>query len=126
VSQLGNGYALKPARAQLGSIRVREITRSDVEKLIRSTRERGLSQRSMVVTLNPIRQVLAYAITEGLTPINVATSVKVPRKQHSDARPVAVWEPAELVRFGEVPTPTSGPRAGGSRRADCAGPRSWA
>lgn len=56
----------------------------------------------MVVALNAIRQVLVLAITEGLISIDVATSVKVPRKQHSDARPVAVWEPAELVRFREV------------------------
>jgi integrase len=32
--------------------------------------------------------------------INVAASVKAPRKQHSDARrPVAVWEPFELIKF---------------------------
>jgi integrase len=102
VTQLGNKYALKPARAQLGQLRVQDVTRSDVEKVIRSIRERGLSHRSSIVAVNAIRQVLAYGITEGLISINVASSVKAPRRQHSDARPVAVWEPTELIRFREV------------------------
>jgi integrase len=102
VTQLGNEHALKAARAQLGQIKVQDITRSDVESVIRSIRDRGLSHRSMVVALGAIRQVLAYGIPEGLIAINVATSVKVPRKQHSDARPVAVWEPAELFKFREI------------------------
>jgi hypothetical protein len=58
VTQLGNRYALKPARAQLGTIRAQEITSSGVEKVMPSIRDRRLSHRSMVVTLNAIRQVL--------------------------------------------------------------------
>jgi integrase len=102
VTQLGYAYVLKAARAQLGQARVQDLTRSDIESVIRSIRDRGLSHRSMVYTLGAIRQVLAYGITEGSIAINVAASVKAPRKQHSDARPVAVWEPAELVKFRAI------------------------
>jgi hypothetical protein len=55
VSKIGYGYALKAARAQLGRTRVQDITRSDIESVIRSIRDRGLSHRSMVVTLGAIR-----------------------------------------------------------------------
>jgi len=102
VTALGNGYALKVARAHLGQIKVQDITRADIERVIRSIRDRGLSHRSMEVALNAIRQVLAYAITEGLISINVARSVKLPRKQHTDGKPIAVWEPAELLAFRET------------------------
>jgi hypothetical protein len=51
VSKIGYSYPLKAARAQLGRTRVQDITRSDIESVIRSVRDRGLSHRSMVVTL---------------------------------------------------------------------------
>jgi site-specific recombinase XerC len=79
VSKIGYGYALKAARAQLGRTRVQDITRSDIESVIRSIRDRGLSHRSMVVTLGAIRQVLAYGISSGMVAVNVAASVKPPR-----------------------------------------------
>ena len=102
VTAISNSHALKPAREQLGRVLVQNLTRSDVEKVIRSIRDRGLARRSMEVTRNAVQQVLAYGITEGLIAINVAASVKLPRKQHSDARPKVVWEPAELLAFREV------------------------
>jgi integrase len=102
VTQLGNGSALKAARARLGRTKVQDVTRSDIESLIRCLRERELSHRSIVVALGAIRQVLSYGISEGLIAINVAASVKAPRKQHSDSRPSVVWEPWELIRFREV------------------------
>jgi integrase len=102
VTALANGHALKRARAQLGKIQVQQITRADVESVIRSIQESGLRHRSMEVTRNAIKQVLAYAITEGLISINVAAYVKLPRKPHSDAKPIKVWEPAELLAFREV------------------------
>jgi integrase len=102
VTALANGHALKRARAQLGKIQVQQITRADVEGVIRSIQESGLRHRSMEVTRNAIKQVLAYAITEGLISINVAAYVKLPRKPHSDAKPIRVWEPSELLAFREV------------------------
>jgi site-specific recombinase XerC len=66
--------------------------RSHIERLVKSLREdRGLSHRTAIYTLGAIRQVLAYGISSGLIAVNVATHVKVPRKQHSDSRPVEVW-----------------------------------
>jgi len=56
----------------------------------------------MVVTLGAIRQVLAYGISSGVVAVNVAASVKPPRKPHSDATDEEVWEPNELVKFREV------------------------
>jgi len=102
VSKIGYSYALKAARAQLGRTRVQDITRSDIEGVIRSIRDRGLSHRSMVVALGAIRQVLAYGISSGVVAVNVAASVKPSRKPHSDATAEEVWEPNELVKFREV------------------------
>jgi Phage integrase central domain len=102
VTQIGNEYALKPARAQLGQVKVQDLTRSHIESVIRSVRDRGMSHRTVVVMLGAVRQVLAYGITEGMVSVNVAASVKAPRKQHSDTRPVPVWEPTELIAFRAV------------------------
>jgi integrase len=102
VTRVGYADHLKVARAQLGRMKVQDITRSDVESVIRSVRDRGLSHRSMVVTLGRIRQVLAYGITEGVVSIDVAASVRVPRRQHGDVRPSVVWEAAELLQFRAV------------------------
>ena len=103
VSQQGYTYALKDARAQLGRTRVQDLNRSDIERTIRFLREdHGLSHRSVVYTLSTIKQVLAYGITEGVVSVNVAASVKAPRKQHGDTRPKTIWEPEELTRFRDV------------------------
>jgi integrase len=103
VTWIGYIQILKPARAQLGQAKVQDISRGDIENLIRSLHsDRGLSHRTVVYTLGAIRQVLAYGISSGLLSINVAASVKAPRKRHSDATAVAVWEPAELIKFRAV------------------------
>jgi integrase len=96
-------YALRQARAQLGRTRVQDIARSDVERTVRSLKDdHGLSHRSVVYALGTIKQVLAYGITEGVVSVNVAASVKAPRKQHGDTRPSVVWESPELLRFRDV------------------------
>ena len=102
ITRIGYVHVLKPARAQLGQARVQYLNRSDIETMIRTLRDRGLSHRTVVYTLGAIRQVLAYGISAGLIATNVAASVKAPRKQHSDAKAVAVWEPAELLQFRAV------------------------
>ena len=50
----------------------------------------------------PSQQVLAYGISEGCLAVNVASSVKAPRKQHGDGKPKIVWGPQELVQFRTV------------------------
>ena len=99
MTRLRTEYALKPARAQLGTIRVQEITRSEGDPV--DPRPRILSPiDGRGAECDPASARVGHH--RGTDLIDVATSVKVPRKQHSDARPVAVWEPAELVRFREV------------------------
>jgi site-specific recombinase XerC len=103
VSQQGYAYALKDARKALGRTRVQDLARSDIERTIRSLKDNhGLSHRSIVYTLGTIKQVLAYGITEGVVSVNVAASVKAPRKQHGDTRPQVVWEHHELLRFRDL------------------------
>ena len=93
----------KPVRARLGRVRVQDLARSDIERVIRALREeRGLSHRSVVYTLGAIRQVLAYGIAENVLATNVASSVRAPRKQHGDSKPKIIWTPEELVRFRAV------------------------
>jgi hypothetical protein len=88
VTRLGYRQVLKPVQSQLGPAKVQDLSRSDIERLIRTLREeRGLSHRSVVYTLGAIRQVLAYGISEGRISVNVAASVKAPRKQHGTASP---------------------------------------
>jgi site-specific recombinase XerC len=105
-----NGYAnvLQAVRGKLGHRRVQDLRRSDFEGLVSwlgsegGQRGRGLSQRSIVFTMGAVRQVLGYAVAEGLIAANPAVGVKAPRKQRGDTREVQVWEPAELLRFRAV------------------------
>jgi integrase len=60
-----------------------------------------------VYTLGAVRQLLAYGISSGLLSVNVAASVKPPRKQHSEApadtKPKdEPWSHEELLRFREI------------------------
>jgi integrase len=55
-----------------------------------------------VYALGSIKQVLAYGITEGVVAVNVAQSVKAPRKVHGDTRPQVVWEHHELLAFRDL------------------------
>jgi integrase len=71
------------------------------------TPDRKLSHRAIVYTLGTVRQVLDYGISSGLLSINVAASVKAPRKQHSqavaDTKPKdEPWSQEELLRFRTV------------------------
>jgi integrase len=107
VTRIGYADHLKIARAQLGRIKVQDIARSDVERVVRAVQDRGLSHRSVVVTLGRIKQVLGYGISEGVVAVNVASSVKPPRKQHStapaDTRPKdEPWDQDEFDLFRAV------------------------
>jgi integrase len=107
VTVLGYRYALKVARELLGQEKVQELDRADVEKVIKTLEKRNLSHRSVGYTLGTIKQVLAYGISSGLLSINVAASVKLPRKQRSKAKVDTkakdeAWSPAELDQFRAV------------------------
>lgn len=107
VTRLGYVYALKAPREQLGQAKVQDLDRSHVEKVIRALQDRKLSHRAIVYTLGAVRQVLAYGISSGLLSVNVAASVKPPRKQHSkaatDTKPKdEPWTHQELLAFRAV------------------------
>ena len=53
-------------------------------------------------TLGAIKQILAYGISEGCLAVNVAASVKAPRKQHGDSKPKIVWELPRVDQFRTV------------------------
>jgi site-specific recombinase XerC len=107
VTRLGYEQNLKAARALLGQIKAQDLNRTDLEKLIKHLQERGLSHRSITYPLGAIRQVLAYGISAGLLSVNVAASVKAPRKQQSkaltDTKPKdEPWTHEELLEFRAV------------------------
>lgn len=89
----GYRQALKPVRARIGKRTVQSLTRGDfdtvVQQLITEGGLRGvpLSRRSVVYSLGAVKQVMQYAVTEGLLVVNPAASVRPPRKQPGDTRP---------------------------------------
>jgi hypothetical protein len=86
----------------MGHSKVQDLTRTHIERLIKAFQQRGLSHRSIVYSLGTIRQVLAYGVSTGVLSINVAASVKAPRKQHGESKPKQVWDPQELLQFRAV------------------------
>jgi integrase len=107
VTRLGYEQNLKTARKQLGQIKAQDLNRTDIEKLIKHLQDQGLSHRSITYPLGAIRQVLAYGISAGLFSVNVAVSVKAPRKQQSkaptDTEPKdEPWTHEELLHFRAV------------------------
>ena len=99
ITRVGYDYVLRAVREEIGTTRVQDITRADVDAMIKILQSRGAGHRGIVYTLGTLRQVLAYGCVEGLLAVNVAASVKAPRKAHSDARTVEVWDPEHLDAF---------------------------
>jgi hypothetical protein len=131
VTRIGYADHLKTARSLLGRMRVRDIARSDIERVVRAVQDRGLSHRSVQTTLGRIKQVLAYGITEGVVAVNVASSVNPhgsstalprptpgPRMSHGPKR--------SSSSSGQWPTWMSGLPYGGSHFAVYAAVKSWA
>ena len=109
VTLLGYKSVLTSVRARLGPVRVQDIRRADVDGLIAwlssdtgGHRGRGVGHRTIVLTLQTVRQVLAHAVDETLIAANPAAGVKAPRRQRVDARDVAMWTVADMLRFREV------------------------
>ena len=76
-------------------------------EVIRRFQERELSHRAIGSMLGAVRQVLAYGISAGLLSVNVAASVKAPRKQQSkaptDTKPKdEPWTHEELLHLRAV------------------------
>lgn len=99
ITRVGYDYVLRAVRSEIGAKRVQDITRADVDAMIKILQAKGVGHRGIVYTLGTVRQVLAYGCAEGLLAVNVAASVKAPRKAHSDARTVQTWDPDHLDAF---------------------------
>jgi site-specific recombinase XerD len=107
VTVMGYRSWLKAPREQLGQKKVQNLTRADVDNVIRKLEQQKRSHSTIGHTRGAIHQVLDYGITEGLLSINVAAFVKTPRKQHSkalvDTRPkVEPWSQEELLTFRAI------------------------
>jgi integrase len=107
VSRLGYTHLLKAPRAQFGAEKVQDLCRADIENLIGVLERRKRSHRTITYTRGTISQVLDYGIASGLLSVNVAAGVKVPRKQHSQARvdttpKIEPWTYEELLQFRTV------------------------
>jgi integrase len=106
VSREGYEHHLKAVRDQLGQEKVQDLSRADIENVIKSLRDRK-SHSTIGHTLGAVSQVLDYGISSGLLSINVAVFVKAPRKQSSkalvDTKPRdEPWTQEELLRFRAV------------------------
>jgi integrase len=104
VTVMGYRSWLMAVREQLGPKRVQDLSRTDIEKVIKKLEQENRSHSTIVHTLGAVRQVLAYGISSNLLSVNVAASVKPPRKQHSTARVDTEprdepWIQGELLRF---------------------------
>jgi site-specific recombinase XerC len=107
VTRLGYVQWLKTARERLGQVKAQDLNRTDIEKLIQHLQERGVSHSSIGHTLGAVKPALDYGISAGLLSLNVATSVKAPRKQHSKAKVDTEpkdepWSHNELLQFRAV------------------------
>jgi integrase len=96
---------LKVVKARLGAMKVQDVRRSDLDALVTwldtegGKGGRGVSHRTIVLTLGTVRQVFDYAVSEGMIPVNPALGVKAPRRRPEDQRPVTVWSLQDLARF---------------------------
>ena len=102
-----NTYAtvLKSVRSRLGTRKVQDVRRSDVEAFVTwlsaegGRTGKGVSHRTVVLTLGTLKMVFAYAVAEGLIAASPIETVRPPRKTPQEERDVVVWSPQEFRRF---------------------------
>ncbi|QGF22429.1 tyrosine-type recombinase/integrase [Raineyella fluvialis] len=105
VSREGYGQVLKPITTQHGDRRVQSISRAEVERWVASwpttggVRGKGISHRSIVYTLQALRQVFDFGVSQGLLPKSPVDGVKPPRRTAEDHTEFRVWTVAELGKF---------------------------
>ena len=85
VTVAGYRDGLKVVREQIGRRKVQDVDRGDIENVIRKLVASRKSHRTIAYKLGIIKQVLDYGVSAGYLSVNVASSVKVPRRQHSKA-----------------------------------------
>lgn len=111
VTVQGYETALRPALAYLGSRRVSDVRKSDVQQFLAwALREGGvkggpLSPRSVQYASVGLAQVFDMALSDGLVTVNPVRQVKrseMPRQRERVGRSLQHWEPGQLVEFREA------------------------
>ncbi|UFU06990.1 tyrosine-type recombinase/integrase [Ruania halotolerans] len=109
ITRRGYETVLKPVRGRMGHRKAQDLTRADIEGLVDwlasdegGQRGKGVSRRTIVYTLQTLRQVLDHGVSEGLLRSNAAQHVKPPRKALGDTRVAEVWTRAEFLRFRDA------------------------
>jgi integrase len=87
---------LKPA---LGRIRLKNLTRMDVQRLINQKAREGLSPRSIEYIHTTLSKALNAAVDADLARKNVAARMQLPQKRHSEKK---VLTAEEVRRFFET------------------------
>lgn len=105
-----DGYrsALRPVLVHIGTRKVSDVRRSDVQAMLAwmlregGVRGRALSPRSVQLGYVAFAQMLDLAVGDGIVPLNVARQVKrseLPRQAARVGRSLQHWTPDQLVRF---------------------------
>ncbi|MCW2857877.1 MAG: hypothetical protein JWR52_3492 [Marmoricola sp.] len=102
-----NGYrsALDAPLRHIGDQSAQAITTTDIRNLLRSLAtvggrwNRGLSHRSIVYALGTLRQVFNFGVERGVLAKNPAATVRPPKRQPGDKKPIVVWSVQELTAF---------------------------
>lgn len=96
---------LRPVRARLGAMKVQDVRRSDVDTFVSwlitegGKAGKGVSHRTVVLTIGTLRQAFSYAVAEGMIPASPVEGVKAPRRRAEDERTVTVWTADQLAAF---------------------------
>lgn len=77
-----HGYkaAIEESKSFFKDVRIAEITPRDINSYIAQYVAKDFAQKTVSTKLQIVRQVLNYAVVDGLIPYNVALSVKIPKK----------------------------------------------
>jgi integrase len=82
---------------ELGYLRLSEITRQDVIRLVRELTAAGLAPVTINVALNPLRAIVQAHLDEGTLTVNPTTKVKLPRGDRGRQRIADAAEAAALL-----------------------------
>jgi len=108
VTREGYATALRPALAFLGTRRVSDVRKSDVQQFLAWALTEGgkrggpLSARSVQYATVGLAQVFDMALSDGLVSVNPVRQVKrseMPRQPERVGRALQHWTPGQLVEF---------------------------
>lgn len=82
---------------ELGSMRLSEVERNDLQDLVDSLLASGLSESTIGVTLLPVRAIYGRALKRGVLAVNPTTGLEMPKVNSRPKRIVAPEECAKLL-----------------------------